>query len=88
MEDCPEEVVGLAAGKLNVGVAIDSGAAGEENPEGVEACSVANKSGGGEGEIGLLHPRRMRKREIAKIRWSLFIHTAALRRAPLVIQFD
>ena len=54
----PVEPPGVA-----LGVATDSVITGEENPEGVEACSVANRSGVGEEAIGRLHPisKKMRR---------------------------
>ena len=52
-----DRVGGMGVGKLRSGVAISSVVAGDEKEEGVEACSVANRSGVGV-ETGLksLHP--------------------------------
>ena len=47
--------VGMSVGKLKSGVAIGSPGTGEENPEGVEACSVPSRSGVGF-EAGLKSP--------------------------------
>jgi hypothetical protein len=55
---CPfeaEMAVGTAVEKLNAGVAIGCVASGASTNEGVEACSVANRSGVGV-EAGRLHP--------------------------------
>lgn len=51
MDVCSDDVdkaVGMGVGKLKSGVAISSVAAGDENEEGVDACSVANRFGVGE----------------------------------------
>ena len=47
--------VGMSVGKLKSGVASGSPGAGEENPEGVEACRVPSRSGVGF-EAGLKSP--------------------------------
>ena len=59
---------------LNTGVLIDSVTAGEEYPEGVEACSVANRSGGEE-EAGLNspHPRMKRMPIVIHKKFILFM---------------
>lgn len=61
MEVCADEVgtfVETGVEKLKSGVAIGWVAAGDEKEEGVEACSVANRSGvGEEAELRKLHPR-------------------------------
>lgn len=75
MDVCPVEgtKVGLGVDKSKAGVAIDSVSAGESPPEGVEACSVANRSGV-EGEaMGLLQPITKRKSEMVKRTFRLFI---------------
>lgn len=51
-----DPLLGFAVGNSNSGVAIDGVSAGDETPEGVEACSVANRSGVGEEAMGRLHP--------------------------------
>jgi hypothetical protein len=58
MAVCWDEEPGVAVEKLKMGVAICSVITGDENEEGVEAWSVANRSGVGE-EAGLKipHPR-------------------------------
>jgi hypothetical protein len=75
MEGCPDEEseVGFDVGRLKTGVGIVSVTAGDEEEEGVEACSVANRSGVGEAAMGLLHPTMKRKREIVKRDLSLFM---------------
>jgi hypothetical protein len=61
IDDCPDDVG--KAGETGVeiwesGVVISCVAAGDESEEGVEACSVANRSGvGEEPELRKLHPR-------------------------------
>ena len=61
MEVCPDEVgeageTGVE--KLKSGVVISWVVAGDESEEGVDACSVANRSGvGAEAELRKLHPR-------------------------------
>ena len=64
---------GLEAGTLKAGVTSDSVTAGEADEEGVEACSVANRSGVGEAAIGRLHPTRKKKRQNVKKLLSLLI---------------
>ena len=59
------------------GVAIESVTTGDANPLGVEACSVANRSGVGEEALGRLHANKKRIREIIETGLSL-----------LIIQFD
>ena len=58
---CPDDVGEAGergAGKLKSGVVISWVVAGDESEEGVEACSVANKSSVGlEAELRKLHPR-------------------------------
>ncbi len=58
--------VGFAVGKLRPGEAVGPFTAGDENEEGVEACSVANRSGVGEERMGLLQARITRRGKIAK----------------------
>lgn len=68
-------VIGLKTGVVPAPVAT---ATGVEPPEGVDACSVANKSGvGEEAELKTPHPRM--KNSVAVLQISLFL---------LVIQFD
>ena len=57
-----DEAVGFESGKLKTGVA-----AGDEKAEGVEACSVANRSGVGEAAIGRLHPTNRNKTNTNRI---------------------
>lgn len=61
--------VAFAVGKF----AVNSLTARDEDEEGVEACSVANRSGVGEAGTGLLQARIIRRREIAKRSLRLFI---------------
>ena len=56
------------------GVAIEPVAAGEADPEGVEACSVANRSGVGEEAIGRLHPIKSNRRRTVRKGLRLFIN--------------
>ena len=72
MEPCP--AVGFGEGRLGTGVTIESSAAGEESEEGVEACSVASRSGVGE-ELGenRLHPKRKIRDVIIQKSFVLFI---------------
>jgi hypothetical protein len=48
---------------LKPGVVRGSPIPGEEIPEGVEACSVANRSGVGEEATGRLHASNMKRRK-------------------------
>jgi hypothetical protein len=73
MEPWGAAEVEMGPGNSKTGVAIDSVATGEESPSGVEAWSVANRSGVGEEATGRLHPTVKRKRKIAKRDWNLFI---------------
>ena len=61
MDVCADDVVEAGepgVEKLNSGVSINWVVAGDEKEEGVEACSVANRSGVGvEAELRKLHPR-------------------------------
>lgn len=61
-----EEEVGFGAGRSKAGVAPGWVPAGDEDEEGVEACSVANRSGVGETAMGLLQARMKKIIEIAK----------------------
>lgn len=74
MEACPESGgrVGMIVGKLNSGVEIGSPGAGEESEEGVNACSVPNRSGVGF-ETGLNRPHPKRKNNVMVIHKSLFL---------------
>lgn len=76
MEDPPLEPPAPTVGKLKSGVVAASLAAGDARPGGVEACSVANRSGVGE-EAGRLHPINRREKV-----------TAEMSPALLLIQFD
>jgi hypothetical protein len=73
MEPSGGAEVGFAPGKSKTGVATGSVDAGPAPPPGVEACSVANRSGVGEGAIGRLHPAKKKMRKIAKRDLNLFI---------------
>jgi hypothetical protein len=68
-----DPVVGFGMGKLNPGVEMEPVAAGDANPSGVEACSVANRSGVGEEARGYLHPINKKRREIIKKSFRLLI---------------
>ena len=68
-----DPMVGFAVGTSRPGVTIDSVRAGAELPEGVEACSVANRSGVEEERMGRLHPANKRKRKILEKSLSLLI---------------
>jgi hypothetical protein len=53
---------GTAVKPLKIGVAIDSVTAGETYPEGVDACSVANRSGASEvAGVNSPHPRTKKR---------------------------
>ena len=54
----------MRVGKLKSGVAIGSPGTGEENPEGVEACSVPSRSGVGL-EAGLKSPQPSTKTSVS-----------------------
>jgi hypothetical protein len=73
-----DKTVGTGVEKLKPGVASSGVAAGDANEEGVEACSVANRSGVGvEAEPRRLHPR---------MKISVIIDQSSL--ALFVVQFD
>lgn len=55
--------VGMSVGELKSGVASGSPGTGEENPEGVEACSVPSRSGVGF-EAGLKSPQPIIKTSV------------------------
>ena len=73
MEPCP--AVAFGEGRLGNGVATESVTAGEESEEGVEACSVASRSGVEE-ELGenRLHPKRKIRVVMSQKSFVLFIH--------------
>ena len=75
MDEPPAEdgEVRFAVGTSNAGVAIDSVTEGEERPEGVEACRVANRSGVAEEVIGRLQPSRKRARKIVEKTLNLLV---------------
>lgn len=73
MEVCCDEEPGVAVEKLKMGVAICSVITGDENEEGVEAWSVANRSGVGEEAIGPLHPTRKMKKDSVRESLILFM---------------
>ena len=58
MDACADAgmAVGIGVEKLKSGVAIGSTGAGDEKESGVDACSVANKSGVGVDAAGRVHP--------------------------------
>lgn len=58
---------------VGFGVAIESVMIGDADPSGVEACSVANKSGVEEDATGRLHASKLRIRKAAEIDLSLLI---------------
>ena len=60
MDVCPPTELGLGDGTSKAGVANTSVATGDENEDGVEACSVASRSGVGE-EPGVKSPHPKRK---------------------------
>ena len=58
---CPDGApkVGFGDGRSKIGLAIDSVTEGDEKEEGVDACSVASRSGAGADErVKKLHPIR------------------------------
>ncbi len=65
--------VAFGEGELNAGVANGCVSAGDEDEEGVEACSVANRSGVGEGRRGRLHAKIKRRTKIVKRNLRLLI---------------
>lgn len=71
---CPEAVttigVGVGVTKLKSGVAVASMGVEFETGSGVEACSVANRSGVGVEAAGMLHPA-IKERMIKIVRKSL-----------------
>lgn len=69
---CPN--VGLGKGRSKTGVVIDSVITGDENEEGVDACSVASRSGDGE-EAGAKspHPKRKISAVTSQKSFALFI---------------
>ena len=74
MDVCPDANVGFGEGKLKTGVVIASVTAGDENEEGVEACSVANKSGvDGDDGVNIPHPRMKIRAVIIHTNFVLFI---------------
>ena len=75
MDDPPDEdgEVRFAVGTSKAGVISESVAAGEEMPEGVEACKVANRSGSAEEAIGRLQPSRKRARKIVEKTLNLLV---------------
>jgi len=76
MEVCPDGKPDVEFGevRLKAGVTIDSVAAGDENEEGVEACSVAKRSGVGvEAELRRLHPRMKTRTTTIQKSFDLFI---------------
>ena len=56
--------VGMSVGKLKSGVVIGSPGTGEENPEGVDACSVPSRSGVGF-DPGLKRPQPSAKTSVS-----------------------
>ena len=71
---CPDIELGFGEGISKTGVAIVSVAAGDESEEGVEACSVASKSGAGD-EAGAKspHPKRKLSAQVIQKSFVLFI---------------
>ena len=56
MDSPTEDAAAVGDAKLKAGVAKSCVTAGGVNPEGVDACSVANKSGVDVDPPGMLHP--------------------------------
>ena len=71
------KAVGMDVEKLKSGVAIGSTGAGDENDEGVNACSVANRSGVGD-EAGLKSPHPKTKKRVMVIQESLILFMICL----------
>lgn len=69
---CPDAEVECGEERSKTGVVIDSVTAGDENEEGVEACSVASRSGAGE-EAGEKSPHPKRKINPATIQKSFVL---------------
>ena len=65
--------VGVEIAKLKSGVVICWVTAGGVNPEGVDACSVANKSGVEVGAAGMLHPEISRRKAMYVIASRRFL---------------
>ena len=75
MEVCAEADmdVGVTVEKLNAGVAFGCVVWGEVRMEGVEACSVANRSGVGVEAAGMLHPAVSVQMSNVKMNFVLFM---------------
>ena len=81
MDVCAEpgfDVFGVGEGtgvnKLKTGLPTASVTAGDENPEGVDACSVANRSGvGDDAELISPHPRMKNSAAVSQISLLLFM---------------
>ena len=75
MEVCAEADmdVGVTVEKLNAGVAFGCVVWGEVRMEGVEACSVANRSGVGVEAVDILHPAVSVKMSNVKMNLVLFM---------------
>ena len=59
-DGCSDGEPGLGEGRSKTGVVNASVPTGDEDDEGVEACSVASRSGAGEEEgVKRLHPKRI-----------------------------
>ena len=72
MEACPD--VGLGDGRSRMGVANESVTAGDDSEDGVEACSVASRSGVEEEDgVKSPHPRRKISAVIIQKSFVLFI---------------
>ena len=74
----PAIPVALSEGAFWVGgskmsVAPGSATAGVENPDGVDACNVANRSGVGEETTGRLHPSKKKRRKTRRKSLGIFI---------------
>ena len=78
-----DPAVGFGVGNSKPGVATEPVAPGEAKPSGVEACSVANRSGV-ELAIGRLQLIKKKRKKILETSLRLLIHRTAL----LVIQFN
>ena len=71
---CPAGKPGPGEGRSKTGVVNASVTKGDEDEEGVEACSVASKSGAGEEEgVKRLHPKTISSEITIQTSFVLFI---------------
>jgi len=75
MDVCADagKAVGMDVEKLKSGGATGSAGAGDENEEGVEACSVAKRSGVGVEAAGMMHPMMNMRNTTARVILILFM---------------